>query len=52
MNGLLDLDMRTLRPVTPKTGQTWCLPYDYTADADCPTVREWLTRAVDGDTDT
>lgn len=51
-NGLLDLTTKKLETITPHNSQTWCLPYEYTAGADCPNVKAWLAQAVDNDTDT
>lgn len=50
-NGLLDLKNRTLTPTTPRTALTWCLPYDYIQDADCPNIKAWLTHCFNGDAD-
>lgn len=53
-NGLLNLDTRTLHPITPDNALTWCLPYAYDPAADCPTIKAWLRQAVtpeDGDAD-
>lgn len=51
-NGLLDPATRQLAPISPTTAGTWCLPYDFDPGADCPRVRAWLLRTVDGDADT
>lgn len=51
-NGLLDLDTHTLVPTTPDNAPIWCLPYAYDPLADCPTVKAWLSQAVDGDGET
>lgn len=48
-NGLLDLKTRQLEPIIPDNAQTWCLPYEYQADADCPTIKAWLEHTVDND---
>lgn len=48
-NGILDPTTRTLHPVTPDNALPWCLPYRYDAKADCPTIKQWLHDAVDGD---
>ncbi len=48
-NGLLDCKTRELYTVTPTTAQTWSLPFDYDAMADCPTIKAWLLQAVDND---
>lgn len=48
-NGLLDTATREFKAVTPASAATWCVPYDYDAHADCPTIKAWLTMAVDGD---
>lgn len=54
-NGVLDLskyasglgreDLKTLslRPFDPEDGLTWKLPFSFDPDADCPTIRQWLT---------
>ncbi|MFU8789518.1 MAG: DNA primase family protein [Methylobacter sp.] len=51
-NGLLCCQSKTLHPTTPANAQTWCLPYDYTPGAECPTIQKFLLSAVDGDADT
>ena len=48
-NGLLDLKTKVLTPATPNNALTWCLPYDYSPLADCPTTKAWLAGLVDGD---
>lgn len=48
-NGLLHMPTREFMAVTPATAVTWCVPYDYDPRATCPTIRAWLTQAVDGD---
>lgn len=48
-NGLLDPATWQLAPVSPTNALTWCLPYNFDRGADCPTVRDWLLRTVDGD---
>jgi len=51
-NGLLDYRTGELYPVTPSTAQTWSLPFNYDARADCPTIKAWLLQSVDNDNDT
>jgi len=51
-NGLLDLKTKKLESITPDNAQTWCLPYAYQPDADCPNIKAWLEQAVDGDMET
>lgn len=51
-NGLLDLRTRKLEAITPENAMTWCLPYEYKEDADCPNIKCWLHQAVDGDSET
>ena len=51
-NGLLDYQTGELYPTTPHTAQTWSLPFDYDALADCPTIKAWLLQSVDNDNDT
>ena len=41
-NGLLDLTTKKLEIITPDNAQTWRLPYDYKAGADCPKIKKWL----------
>ena len=50
-NGLLLHKTHEMLPVTPENAHTWVLPYDYTAEADCPKFLEWLETALDGDDD-
>lgn len=45
-NGLLDLETLSLAPATPNRATDWCLPWRYDPQADCPTVKAWLKRAV------
>ena len=52
LNGLLDLKSGTLRPASPTDSLDWVLPHRYAKGADCPTIRSWLTSAVDDDGDT
>lgn len=52
INGLLDLKTNRLKAITPDNAQTWCLPYAYQPDADCPNIKAWLNQAVEGDTET
>jgi len=51
-NGIFNPATQTLIPITPSNALTWCLPYSYTPDADCPTVKAWLQQAVGGDMET
>lgn len=51
-NGLLDLSTKKLETITSDNAQTWVLPYEYTAGADCPNVKSWLFQAVDEDKET
>lgn len=51
-NGLLELTTKRLTVITPDNAQTWCLPYEYTAGADCSNVKAWLAQAVDNDQET
>lgn len=48
-NGLFDVGLKSLEPITPENALTWILPFEYMADAECPTFLEWLSTAVDGD---
>lgn len=48
-NGILDPATMTLHPVIPDNALTWSLPYRYEPAADCPTIKQWLRAAVDGD---
>ncbi|MCF7995190.1 MAG: DUF5906 domain-containing protein [Chromatiaceae bacterium] len=50
-NGLLDIRTGELVPATPERAADWCLPHDYTPGADCPAIRAWLLRCVEGDAD-
>ncbi|SFF19639.1 phage/plasmid primase, P4 family [Nitrosomonas sp. Nm166] len=52
INGLLDLKTKRLESITPENAQTWCLPYEYKAGADCPNIKAWLLIAVDNDSET
>jgi len=51
-NGLLDFKTKQLESITPDNAQTWCLPYEYKAGTDCPTIRAWLLEAVEKDKET
>lgn len=51
-NGLLNLTTKRLESITPDNAQTWGLPYDYKAGAECPKIRAWLLQAVDQDKET
>ena len=52
INGLLDLKTKRLETITPDNAQTWCLPYEYKAGADCQNIKAWLLQAVDKDEET
>ncbi len=41
-----------LHTITSTNAQTWCLPYAYNTEADCPTIKTWLLQAVNNDADT
>ncbi|AFL74313.1 PriCT-2 domain-containing protein [Thiocystis violascens] len=47
-NGLLNLESGTLTPATPRFALNWVLPWNYDKQADCPAVKAWLLRSVDG----
>ena len=51
-NGVYDIAARRLAPATPTRALDWCLPHRYDPAADCPTIRAWLLRNVEGDGDT
>ncbi len=51
-NGIFDPATMTLHPVTPDNALTWSLPYSYEPAADCPTIKRWLRKSVDGDEET
>ncbi|MBK5969040.1 MULTISPECIES: DNA primase family protein [Thiorhodovibrio] len=51
-NGLLDPATGALTPPTPDCAMTWIIPHEYTLNADCPTIRAWLLRSVEGDAET
>ncbi len=51
-NGLLDVKTKKLTTVDYRNAATWVLPYDYSADAQCPRFHKWLYSSVDGDTET
>lgn len=51
-NGVLDIGTGQLKPATPTRSLAWCLPHDYDPQADCPTVKAWLLRNVEGDGET
>jgi phage/plasmid-associated DNA primase len=44
-NVVLHVPSMTTKKHTPDLGFTWCLPYDYTPDATCPEIVQWLTEA-------
>lgn len=48
-NGILDPSTMTFVEVGPDNALTWSLPYRYEPAADCPTIKQWLRDAVDGD---
>ena len=50
-NGVLSLATKELLPHSQEYRFTWKLPYDFDEKADCPTIKEWLNEAVDGDED-
>lgn len=52
LNGLLDVQTRTLRPATPQDALDWSLPHQYDPAATCPTIRAWLRSAVEDDDET
>ncbi len=52
LNGLLDLGTKQVEPITPDNAMTWVLPFEYSADAQCPHFLAWLLSAVDGDHET
>lgn len=49
-NGLLDTATGDLVTATPERAADWCMPHHYDANADCPTIKAWLLRCVEGDT--
>lgn len=51
-NGLLDTRTTEVAPATPDRAMTWCLPHDWDPAADCPTIKTWLLRSVEGDAET
>ena len=51
-NGVYDIVARRLAPATPTRALDWCLPHRYDPDADCPTIRAWLLRNVEDDSET
>jgi len=51
-NGLLHCQSQQLQPITPVNALTWCLPYHYHPQADCPRIQTWLLSAVDNDDET
>ena len=50
-NGLLLHKTKELLRVTPENAHTWVLPYEYSAEAQCPEFLKWLKTALDGDAD-
>lgn len=46
LNGLLDTNKATILKSTPSNGMSWCLPYKYDKDAECPEIMSWLNRCV------
>lgn len=48
-NGVLDLGTKVLQPHSPEAGLSWSLPYAYEPEADCPTIKQWLSTALGGD---
>ena len=44
-----DPSTMTFVEVGPDNALTWSLPYRYEPAADCPTIKQWLRDAVDGD---
>ncbi|SFM95684.1 DNA primase family protein [Nitrosomonas communis] len=49
INGLLNLKSGELQHITPENALSWCLPYEYKKNADCPNIKSWLKTAVNGD---
>lgn len=49
LNGLLNPETRELTPIEPDNALTWTLPYQFDANADCPTIKDWLRRVLDDD---
>lgn len=47
-NGLLDLKTLALKPATPNYALDWCLPWHWDPQADCPNIKAWLKRSVNG----
>ena len=41
-NGVLNISTKTLEPNDPGFGFTWQLPYEYTPQADCQPITDWL----------
>ncbi len=52
INGLLELKTKRLETITPDNAQTWCLPYEYKAGADCQNIKARLLQSVDSDEET
>ncbi|MDQ7074050.1 MAG: phage/plasmid primase, P4 family [Gammaproteobacteria bacterium] len=48
-NGVLDLTRQTLTPYTAGMWFNWRLPFAHNPKADCPTIKQWLHEATQGD---
>ncbi len=48
-NGLLDTSTGELLAATPERAADWCMPHAYDKSADCPSIKAWLLRCVEGD---
>ena len=48
-NGIFDLEQKKLLPHNPKYHFTYCLDYEYEADAGCPNFMEFLYETFSGD---
>lgn len=50
-NGLLDTATGEISAATPERAADWCMPHAYDRAADCPSIKAWLLRCVEGDTE-
>ena len=48
-NGILDLSSQTLIGAQPDFAFSWCIPFDYQPESDCPRIKQWLESAVGND---
>lgn len=48
-NGIFDIELKEMRPHTPRYFNTWSLPFDYDPEAECPQWMAFLEDVFEGD---